>query len=292
MTGRLPPLDGVELKPADRFEWERVVRYTVMPELLKGFAILLATYANRDGSRVRPGEPELSRITGRDGRTVRRRIGLLRDQYGLIRRTSRGGGRGGAGRATTYQLTIPVDLLDRCEVLTPDGRSIGLTGHPAEPETDEPAQSPDTQVPAQRDHTTVDDRESPDTTPDSPDINLAAQCATSPVDKPDHDGFHRTPDDGSQRLTGHLASIDRTPSCPTTNHRPTTTEDQQPPGPLTQPPDAHGPGLTGHPELSAKARKCPHGLPGHQQTDGTPRCPLCRRNAAHLAEPPALAAIA
>lgn len=283
MKTRLPSLDGVELKPTGRFEWERLLRRIPMPELLRGFALLLATYADQDGTQVRPGAAVLAAITGRDERTVRRRIGELRTGYGLIQQTARGGGRGGAGRTATYRLVVPIDLLDRFELLGPSDLPTLLTGHLGGRSTPEvPAQSPDTHVPVQRDKTAEDAV--------SPDTQTTGDCGQSPVDDPHGGAIDRTSGDGWPRLTGHLASIDRTPRCPTTN------QDQPPTAPTTtrvpaQPPDAHDPGLTGHTSPPPRLEKCPHGLSPHQLPGGEPRCPLCRRNATDHAEP-VLAAIA
>ncbi|WP_157376133.1 hypothetical protein [Allokutzneria albata] len=47
--------DEVELLPASRFEWERIIRRARLTKPVKLVALLLATYADPDGTRVRPG---------------------------------------------------------------------------------------------------------------------------------------------------------------------------------------------------------------------------------------------
>lgn len=316
MSRRLPPLAGVELEPMDRFGWERIVYRIKMPKPLKLVALILAGHADKDGTRVRPGAELLAAFTGDGERHARRLVGQLRDQYGLIQQTSRGGGRGGAGRTATYRLTVPVDLLDRCDLLDPDGRPNGLTGHPEDrsnqqeptdpPDTD--AQSPDTEVPTQRDRATVDAPEPPAPPAVSPDTQVAGETP-SPVDGSvdkqvdnlgttliDND-FHRTSEDTWPRLTGHLEPIDRTPRCPTTNQ---TTHlqrtNQQPSWSVTSATTGRAGqrfDQTSPPQPSRP--KCPHGLSPGKSRDGTAHCPLCRRNATHHAAAPpapALAAIA
>lgn len=285
MKIRLPPLDGVEIQPIGRFEWERIIRRIRMPKPLKFLALLLGSYADPDGTRVRPGVAELMEDTGDGDRHVRRLLGELRDQYGLIQQVSRGGGRGGKGKTATYRLTIPADLLDRCIVRAPGSRSkpAGTTGEPPAPDGGEV--SPDTQVPAQRDHTTVDSSGSSDDDPVSPDVQSADQCGQSPVDSVDRGEFHRTSDDTWPRLTGQLEPIDRTSRGPTTTH-------DQPPKMTTQ-------GLstsattgraraqldrTSSQQLATKPDKCPHGL-SPARTHGVASCPLCRRNLTHLVLP-------
>jgi biotin operon repressor len=112
----------MEPQPTSRFEWERIVRRVVMPPTQKLVALVLASYADRDGSRVRPGNEVLAAVTGQSERSVKRCLSALRD-LGLLVVARRGGGRAGAGKATEYQLTIPVDLLDRVTLLAPGERT-------------------------------------------------------------------------------------------------------------------------------------------------------------------------
>lgn len=286
MKIRLPPLDGVEIQPIGRFEWERIIRRIRMPKPLKFLALLLSTYADPDGTRVRPGVVELMEDTGDGDRHVRRLLGQLRDEYGLIQQVSRGGGRGGKGKAATYRLTIPADLLERCLVRNPGSRSKpdGSTGTPPKAETG--GVSPDTQVPAQRGHATVDNPGPPGGDVVSPDIQSAGESGQSPVDSLDGGKFHRTSDATWPRLTGHLESIDRPSRGPTTTH-------DQPPKMTTQ-------GLstsattgrararfdrTSTQQLEAKPVKCPHGLSPARSPVGVARCPMCRRNLTQLVLP-------
>lgn len=211
-------------RPCGRFEWERLVRRIRMPKPVKLLALVLSTYADADGSRVRPGQGVLAAVTDDTDRNVRRLLKTLRDDLRLIEQTSRGGGRGGHGRTTEYRLTLPTDLLDRVELLSP---------------VDEPAVSPDIQMSAQSSPQPVGNSDSPDIQtsgqsesrvdrqPESPDIQMS----------PEND-FHRTSNSVTDRLTGHPEPIDRTSRCPTTTHIPTTKEDQPPPALPTQPPTA------------------------------------------------------
>ncbi|MPZ66193.1 MAG: hypothetical protein GEU83_11990 [Pseudonocardiaceae bacterium] len=109
------------VKYAERFEWERIVRRIVLPLPVKCLALVLATYADPDGSRVRPGVPVLADVTGQSQRTINRQLSSLRRMQ-LIEMTRRGGGRGAKGKASEYQLTIPADLLDTRTLLSPGER--------------------------------------------------------------------------------------------------------------------------------------------------------------------------
>ncbi|HET9892611.1 MAG TPA: hypothetical protein VFQ42_19135 [Mycobacterium sp.] len=50
--------------PQARFRWERAVRKAGIPMHVKGFALLIATYMNADGSNARPSSKRLIEDTG------------------------------------------------------------------------------------------------------------------------------------------------------------------------------------------------------------------------------------
>lgn len=108
-----------ELLPARRFEWERVVRRIKMRQGLKFVALALASYANTDGSRARPGRDRLANISDRTPRSVSRALVELRD-LGLIERVSEGSNYGRQARADEYRLTLPSDILETIAMLDPD----------------------------------------------------------------------------------------------------------------------------------------------------------------------------
>jgi hypothetical protein len=101
MSGKPPPLI---------FTWQRAVRDSDLPLTTKGVAFILATYANRDGSGVHPGNRRLEQDTGLSDKPVRRHLAALR-AAGLIERTHRArSGRpvpGGDAMADVYRLTLP-----------------------------------------------------------------------------------------------------------------------------------------------------------------------------------------
>lgn len=114
------------LIPLGRFDWERIIRRINddrCPFPLKGFAFLLATYGDSDGTSIRPGDARLMAVTGKSSATVRRwRDGLIR--LGLIEMEHRGGGAGRSARASLYRLTVPEDLLEAIGLLDPDERAV------------------------------------------------------------------------------------------------------------------------------------------------------------------------
>ena len=91
---------------ASRFDWERAIRdLPLRPYLMKLVAFALATYANQDGTRARPGEQRLAGDCGVTDRAVRTHLTALRN-LGLIQSRSAGHG-GRRGLADEYELSIP-----------------------------------------------------------------------------------------------------------------------------------------------------------------------------------------
>ncbi|MDI3211694.1 helix-turn-helix domain-containing protein [Arthrobacter sp. AL12] len=110
-------------EPQGRFEWERLVRRAVIkPPSVKLLGLVMATYANSDGTRVRPGQKRLANVMGTSISTVERGQRAL-EAIGFIEMTYKGhsAGRGrSGGYASEYRLTIPSDLLERIPMLDPD----------------------------------------------------------------------------------------------------------------------------------------------------------------------------
>jgi DNA-binding transcriptional ArsR family regulator len=103
---------------AGRYEWERIIRRARLGAPAKAVALAMATYADGDGSRVYPGIARLVAVTELSDRSVRGALKKLRD-LGLIERTYKGGHRGVHAVTDVHRLTIPVDLLERVEMLDP-----------------------------------------------------------------------------------------------------------------------------------------------------------------------------
>ena len=112
----------------------------------KGFGFVLASYGDPDGTRIWPGLPRLSRVTGDSERTCKRRIAELK-RFKLLHEVSRGGGWGQHARASQYELRIPpdlgpLDLLDPYENGADEvwtTASTGATGGPSRVVDDRPA---------------------------------------------------------------------------------------------------------------------------------------------------------
>lgn len=102
-----------------RFEWEKVIRRIVVPsnrKSVKVVAMMLATYADADGTNVRPGEQRLASVCQLGRSTVRESLGWMRTNF-LIWRNQRGSNLGSANYVDVYQLSLPDDWQKRFVLL-------------------------------------------------------------------------------------------------------------------------------------------------------------------------------
>jgi len=271
-------------RPVGRYEWENVMRRLssreqISDELLLA-ALLLSTYADPDGTRVRPGEREFAEANRRSKPTARRRVAWLQE-HGFVRLVSRGGGTGVHARASEYRLTLPVDLLERFDVRPPgvvsrrhmtvvtalthgERSSSGNTAHPRVSAV--PAPSPVDNSGTQLTHGERSSLE--------PDTELRSNNAVSKRNSAQIDPELRSP------------MRERPPTTTPTTKATTTGPDP------TQPdtPDCMQSAETTDPVAAATAtplgpRRCPHGLSRARRDDGTPRCPACRRQLPGRGEP-------
>lgn len=245
------------LMPIGRYEWERLVRRIVMPQQHKLVALLLSTWADPDGSRVRPGIELVAASIGRSERTAAAVIRSLCRDWGLLEQVTRGGGRGGSGKTADYRLTLPTDLLDRHVLLDPNGR-------PDSPATQASGHSEDSQETLASGQSV----DSPVDNSDSPEVQASAQSnGHRPID--------RKSDSVTDRLTGSFQRLTGNPALPTTTHVTNHPKKPTPRSPTNSTTDRarEPPTPTTHP---AKCDQHPT-LAGGTDRRGRPRCPICRQ---------------
>jgi hypothetical protein len=293
-----------ELRPSGRYEWEQIVRRARMagvipasgkigangrrtkgamsPTTFKAVALTWATYANDKGREVRPGDAAVAvaaETTLDNARKVRRalvKLGLL----GKVREAT-------PYHAAEYRLTLPSDLLDSLEVLTPaqatlaaqklrdaargcprgesggpsnDPQLGGPVDHPTTPDESEPEDPDDTQLGGPVDHPATPD-ESERRTPTNSNWGVrwtpnwgvhrdTPPTMTAPITTTDH----------SDRALDLTVTV---PSAPAPHEDRILSEVGGTPRPSTP---AASDGRCGtHPVL-----------PGGERPDGLPRCPSCR----------------
>jgi hypothetical protein len=226
-----------------RFEWERIVRRLELPMRLKFTAMMVATYADADGSRVRPGVEVLASVTAQGASTVRKHLSALQE-YGLLALVSRGGGRAGRGKAAEYQLTVPVDLLERVPMLPMGERRLSAV--PDSPLAQGSAESaggtvsPLSQGSGETSESPVDNSPTPvESTVDNPESPLAQQSTQSEDSTPNDRSENTVTERLSARFSRLTApSSERLPSTsPTTKTTTTTPDPTQPPTARASPTD-------------------------------------------------------
>ncbi len=118
------------LRGVERFEWERIVRRARIPAGTKYLALMLSTYADRDGTRVEPGVDRLAIVMQVSRKTVTRGLADLRE-LGFIQRVKQGNR--WARQNDSYRLTVPVNLVTSPDIalLDPDETEMsgGQDGH-------------------------------------------------------------------------------------------------------------------------------------------------------------------
>lgn len=94
--------------PANKWAWERAFLDRSMADGLTPTAqhigLLLSTYADGNGERIRPTVETLVRVSGRSRATVHSALRALRSK-GWLLQLSRGSG--ATKRASEYRLTVP-----------------------------------------------------------------------------------------------------------------------------------------------------------------------------------------
>lgn len=247
----------------------KVGKARVSGGMVMAVALVLAGYADSDGTRVFPGVARVSVDLECDPRIVKRAMAVLRS-LGLIVLVRSGGGH----RADEYRLAIPADLLDRIEVLSPAqydraiervraairgtyaARDTSSAGHRMPPggvPDQSPAPAPqDTACPAE----------------DMEDRALRGTGCPAETPRPPSSAGHTVPADGSS--AGHSVPALRGIQCPatyqdlvtsTTHHSRRDLREDVAVARAREPEE----------DPNSDVASCPHGVPP------AIRCPACAR---------------
>lgn len=93
----------------DRFTWERAIRDISMQPTTKLIVLIAATFANKDGTNVRPGKTQLAAAAGVSTSTVKRALREART-IGVLHLVSHGSTTGRAHLTDVYRLSLPEEL--------------------------------------------------------------------------------------------------------------------------------------------------------------------------------------
>jgi len=279
--------NNAELMPASFREWTEVlarIRFgkvraagkNITGATIKAVAGRLATYADSNGTRVRPGVARVAVDLELDASTVKTAISHLR-AIGLLDVVRPGGRRG----ATQYRLVLPTDLLDRDDLVvwSPSEQRAeieklanarrGFTHTPSSTPPDGPngggSQVP--QAPANESGTQV-----PEAATNG--VSRVPPAATKPSSAVPIAGATGSPKTSIMAATGVQT---RVPPAPTTDQDLDTTTTDHPDEDLRTAvtgPRARDAETTSIPPTRPK--RCPHGLGAGRRADGRPECALCR----------------
>lgn len=264
-----------------RYEWENVLRRIAskdrLTDELQRAALLLATYADPDGTRVRPGEREFAEALRKSRATAGRRVAELQ-ALGFVRLVARGGGHGPGRRSSEFRLTLPADLLEQFDVRPPSATTRGpmtLVTPLSHGERSTRRNSAHSRVSGDAELSPVDNSETA--------LIHGERSSTEPA--PELRSNDAVTERNSAQIGANSAHVLDEPHHPPTPPTNPTTTDPDPAQPDTACGQLPGPiDLVAAVEL--RPAKCPHGAPNHHRPDGTPRCVLCRRNLPAGGEPP------
>lgn len=237
--------------------WTDLIRRARLGPSTKAVAMMLANYADSDGSRVFPGIGRLVVECELGYKTVQRALQTLR-AAGLIERTRHGGGRGRGRRADEYRLIIGPDLLEHIKVLSPSEvkDEIDRQRSPS-PRTE------DTYAPEFLDET--EDSGAPEIGPDEAKNSGHLRGSVR------KNSGHLSPKTAVTEVPGDPPPISTTGS----QLLPTTPETI-----FVRPSPSRAREAVAEDPLPSR---CVHGLAARRLTNGTSSCALCRREA-HLVE--------
>ncbi|MDP9792561.1 hypothetical protein J2S43_001073 [Catenuloplanes nepalensis] len=254
-----------ELHAVSRWEWERVVlrarlrglipargkRGGVAASTFRGIALVLASHADADtGGRIWPGDATVA-VEAEVGiqvvQAVRRTLVALGLLY-RVRARSRGQHEG-----DEYQLTLPSDLLERLEVLSPATvRTTAAALYAARRGPRRPANG------------------TPTSTPPPPGVGVPPD-PPHPADDGSPGGSdgsgNQRPGGSDGGTVGDPAARDTSPVPATNNTNPTA------PGSSADVTTSRTRAPAARPHL---IRCAPHGIAGPSRPDGRPPCAICR----------------
>lgn len=290
----------MELRPVPRLEWEQILRRVrltgmiggsgrkgsdgretrgaVSARTFKAVALVLASYGDPSGSRIWPGDAAVA-VDVECGLDIVKDVRGTLVKLGLLERVS---GRRAGRPGEEYRLTLPTDLLDKLEVLTPaahrlaakrlrdaargkrkataggsagypelplpDDNNAALGGPPDHPNTSEPDLSGGSAGPS-----------------DEPFGGSAGGNLGGPPDPRTYTGPHQV---------NHQPHSDQDHASAVTGPRAREADEDQISSEVADPPDR----WIGRARVPTP-RRCDHGFPATHRPDGSPSCALCRRDA-------------
>ncbi len=241
-------------------QWTDVLRRTRLGRTAKAVGLMLATYADSDGTRVYPGIARLAVECELTYNVVQTALAKLRDGglIELVRKATR------RGDSDEYRLIIAIDLIERVDVLSPSQVTVAIEQMRSQrrgkvrsqPSPNEPPPHPTKWGAGEGElHPTARGEQTeaaPHGVCTKTDLHPTASCNCTP---------RRYPPPSmtvSQELTAHSDDdLRATVTVPRARASP--------------------------PKINSSSSKCSHGLSAGRRDDGTATCAICRRDEARAA---------
>lgn len=106
--GTEPPSLKAAGTPASKWDWEQALKDRSRGEGMtpgcQHVALLMSTYANGDGTSIRPTVQTLAAVSGKSRASVHEALRYLRDEGWLLQVSK---GAGASRKASEYRLTVP-----------------------------------------------------------------------------------------------------------------------------------------------------------------------------------------
>lgn len=270
--------EWVEIVARIRFGTVKIAGKNYTALRIKAVAGRVASYADSDGTRVRPGVARVAVDLETEYRTVRDVIAYLR-RLGLLQIVRAGGG----SKATEYRLTLPTDLLDRDDltVWSPREQAEAIDrirsahrGGPRKPPNGPRGKS--TQGPQDAASTGTD---AATQGPEDSTLPVDNSATLRPEDPTSAFGDPSDAASSGACVRSDAASSGAPtlrPQDPTTYQDQDTTPTDQMAGVTATVTVARTTGPTTNPDPPPLPTRCEHGLPAGPRGDGRPACALCR----------------
>lgn len=260
--------------------WVDVVRRARLGRTVKAVGLMLATYADPDGTRVHPGlarlsvDCELSYNVVKDAVAKLRAGGLLK----LVRAATP------HYRADEYRLVLHPDLLERVEVLSPAAHLLEVERlrearrgvyRPAPDEPDSPDQG-NLQPAAWAAENTDTGRLQP-TPMAAENTDTARLRPTAWAAEPASAGRPAAHGVNAETEPAAHGVLDLQPTpLPPTHQGPSTSTTHQPDDEIRTDVAVSRARAPDEDPIPSSAKCVPHGLAGGTRDDGQPACPVCR----------------
>lgn len=260
---------------ANVYTWVGVARAARLGKTVKLVALVLASHADPDGTRVFPGVALTSVESEVSYNVVKAALGKLRD-VGMLELVRYGSRRD--KKTDEYRLILHPDVMERIEVWTP--AKIRLEVEKIQTQRRGKHRAPDPDEVLQPTTEAAETASVPLLQPTSRAAETALQPTGKAAKEDASESFAAHAVVPNTGFAAHFMDVLQPTQCPPTNHVPehVTPTDHTAAEVLTNLTVSRTSGPEDH-EIDPLPGKCSHGLTARKRPDGTVSCALCRISA-------------